>query len=87
MIPATETNQTMDNQPPSWKIKALQEARNRCHFESFDLFPSSAKSGSRIASLARSGLIESVGSYPSRATKWEITLKGLQFIKDHEQAR
>ena len=86
MVRETQASRSPDRgEPtPTWKIEALKQARQRTHFESFDLHGDQPKAGIWTAALARAGLIENVGQYPSRATKWTITLKGLDALKTIE---
>ena len=75
-----------ESETPTWKIEALKQARRRPHFESFDLHGDQARAGFWTAALVRSGLIENVGQYPSRATKYTITTKGLDALRAIEAA-
>jgi hypothetical protein len=68
---------------PQWKIKGLSKARQMDRFESFDLYGANSRAGSYVAALSRSGLIEAVGAGAWGCNIYEITHKGLKFLKEN----
>lgn len=67
---------------PNWKIKGLNNALGFLEFESFDMFPSNRRAGIYCSALLRQGLIRATEPTWTGNWKYELTLKGLKFIKE-----